>query len=287
MLKGVNTLPAATTVSTVTLRVARLEPALKFYREVIGLALRSQASGQAVLGSMDEDILVLLERPQAKHEAGTTGLYHLAVLLPSRPHLAQWLRHASALSVRLGAGDHDVSEAFYLSDSEGNGVEVYADRPRSVWKKEGDGIYITTQAVDTEDLLKEVPAQAWQGVPAGTTLGHVHLRVNSLDEAKAFYVYLLGFALMSDYTGMGALFVAAGGYHHHIGLNVWQTQDAPAPSEGALGLVHYTVSLPSAGDVEEISARLSQAHYPFSTRENGLELKDPAGNGLRFTAPKA
>jgi len=278
----VNSLPAATTLSTVTLNVARLEPTVTFYREAIGLQLRSQAPGRAVLGSEGEDILELLEHPEAKREVGTTGLYHLAILLPSRPHLAQWLRHASDLELKLGAGDHDVSEAFYLDDPEGNGVEVYADRPRSTWQKDGDGIYITTREVDTDNLLKEAPAAAWQGVPESTTLGHVHLRVNSLDDAKAFYVYLLGFDLMSNYAGMGALFVGAGGYHHHIGLNVWQSQDARARAEGALGLAHYSIDLPTERDVKEIRGRLEQAHYPFEMDGGGLKLKDPAGNGLKF-----
>lgn len=277
-----NSLPAATTLSTVTLNVAQLEPSTTFYTEAIGLKLRSKNARQVVLGSEREDILVLLERPEAKRETGTTGLYHLAILLPSRPYLAQWLRYALSLDLRLGAGDHDVSEAFYLDDPEGNGVEVYADRPRSTWKKDGDGIYITTHDVDTENLLQEAPAQAWQGVPDGTTLGHVHLRVNSLDEAKAFYVYLLGFDLMSNYAGMGALFVGAGGYHHHVGLNIWQTQGAPAPDADALGLAHYSVRLPLASDIKDIRRRLEQAHYPFTVNEEELRLKDPAGNGLTF-----
>jgi len=273
--------PAATT-KDITLIVADLAAMVQFYQTIIGLKLRQQNGLEASLGTAEEDIVILREQPQAHQPGRATGLYHLAILLPSRPALADWLAYVAQQRYPLqGASDHLVSEAIYLADPEGNGLEIYRDRPREQWPTHGSEVRMATDPLDFQALLAERSTPGWSGVPAGTRLGHVHLRVHDLNQAYHFYVELLGFDLMQRYPG--ALFVSAGGYHHHLGLNTWETAGAPPPPSNTLGLHHYTIALPDEAEQTRLVERLRAANHKLENTPAGPLVRDPAGNGLVLT----
>ena len=216
-----------TTVGPVHLTVADLDRSLKYYREAVGLEVLEQ-NGQAALGAGDRRLLVLVEEPGARPAYGHTGLYHFALRLPERVELARWLSHAGRDSVPLvGLSDHFVSEAIYLSDPDGHGIEIYWDRPREIW--EGQVFErMTTLPLDVGNLLAELPepeSEPFERLPEGTVMGHVHLKVASIPDAVAFYRDTIGFELMAQ-LGEQAAFLSAGGYHHHIGANTWESAGA-------------------------------------------------------------
>lgn len=273
-------LAAATRLGSVSLTVTDLARSAAFYTENVGLALLDQEGAEARLGSGDSVLLHLVENAAAKHRPGTTGLYHFALLLPSRAALASALRRLVATRTRLsGASDHGVSEALYLSDPDKIGIEIYRDRPRSAWPQSGDGLAMVTEALDLEDLL----AEGGQAEEGGTTLGHVHLHVSQLSAAQKFYVDIFGFELMQRYGGQ-ALFVAAGGYHHHIGLNIWQGVGAPPPLEPATGLRHFEIVLADAAEWAGLQERLDTAGVPWLAVGDRIHLRDPSGNGIVVVA---
>lgn len=254
-------LPAATRVGRVVLQVSSLERSLAFYTEVLGLRLASQAPGSALLGdSAGEGVLVeLRERAGARpvRQQSRLGLYHFAVLLPDRASLGRFLAHAGALGVPLGAGDHLVSEALYLNDPDGLGIEVYADRPRETWRAQGGQLVMTTDPLDTRSLLAAAGDTTWSGAPAGTVIGHVHLHVGDIARASSFYHEGMGFdRVVWNYPG--ALFLSAGGYHHHLGLNTW-ARGAPSPSEDDAQLLWWELVLPSGDDVDAALASVAAA----------------------------
>ena len=227
-----------TNVGAVHLTVADIERSLQYYRWAIGLDVRERDDGRAALGTSDRELLVLVEEAGAKPAYGYTGLYHFALRLPDRVDLARFLAHAGQDSVPLvGLSDHFVSEAIYLSDPDGHGIEIYWDRPREVW--EGHVFErLTTLPLDVPSLLGELDqpeSEPFEQLPEGTVMGHVHLKVASIPDAVAFYRDVLGFGLMAQ-LGEQAAFLAAGGYHHHIGANTWESAGAPPPPEG---LPHY------------------------------------------------
>ncbi len=275
-------IPFKTAISTVILTVNNMEQQLHFYTDVMGLKIRHELGDQVVLGTTHKDIVVLRNYPNAKKSLRTTGLFHLAILLPTREELASWLKHYLSLGYQLeGAADHGVSEALYLSDPEGNGIEMYTDRPHNTWTFRGDKIKMVTKYLDVQNLL-EVAADSFSKLSVQTTLGHIHLRVSDLKEAKAFYVDLLGFDLMQD-DYAGALFVSAGGYHHHIGMNTWNSAGATPPLSNTLGLHSYTIALPNKVELENLASHLSETEYPMKGVSEGLELHDPFGLKVIFS----
>ncbi len=271
-------------VGAVHLIVTDLEGAVAFYTGHIGLRVRVRDAESARLGAGDGDLLVLAGRPAAPRARGTTGLYHFALLVPTRADLADALRHLVVTGTPLtGGADHGVSEAVYLSDPEGNGIEIYRDRPRAEWPREGDSIVMTTDPLDLHALLAESEASgaAWSGLPAGTRMGHVHLRVARIADSERFYVGVLGFDLVTRY-GPAALFVSAGGYHHHVGLNTWAGEGAPAAPEGAAGLHRVEVRVPDAAELERLRARLNAAGEKIEPSAEGFVVRDPSGHRLAF-----
>ena len=275
-------IPSKTVISTVTLTVNNMEQQLHFYTDVIGLKIKHELTDRVVLGTTYEDIIVLRNHPNAKQSLRTTGLFHLAILLPTREELASWLKHYLFLGYQLqGASDHGVSEALYLSDPEGNGIEMYTDRPRETWIFRGDKIKMVTKYLDVQNLL-EIATDSFRKLSEQTTLGHIHLRVSDLKEARAFYVDLLGFNLMQD-DYAGALFVSAGGYHHHIGMNVWNSAGVAPPLPNILGLYSYRVALPDKAELESLAKHLSETEYPMKGFSKELELHDPFGLKVIFT----
>ncbi|HZO50193.1 MAG TPA: VOC family protein [Gaiellaceae bacterium] len=267
-------LPDATRMGAVHLTVADLERSLDWYRGPIGLRVHARDGGTARLGAGGEDLLVLRELPGAPPADGHTGLFHFALLLPSRPDLARWLAHAARNRVPLtGLSDHWVSEAIYLRDPDHHGIEIYADRPRQLWEgrvREG----MTTLPLDTNDLLGELadPEAPFEGLPAGTTIGHVHLRVADIPETIRFYRDGLGFELVAA-LGSQAAFLSAGGYHHHFAGNTWESAGAAFAPDGSATLERMTVLVPDGGALDAVEARLGGERTP-----DGLALRDPSGN---------
>lgn len=277
-------LPAATAIGSVELTVRDLDRSLAYYTRSIGLErLTGDDAGPVVLGAAGFPLLSLVQNPAARTVRGATGLFHFALLVPSRPDLAGVLARLAATGTRLsGASDHGVSEALYLSDPEGNGIEIYRDRAEGDWPRSGGKLAMVTEALDLEALLAEgngaPPAPA---LPTGTIMGHVHLHVRNLAEAERFYVGLLGFEEMQRY-GPSALFVSAGGYHHRIGLNTWQGEGAPPPPPDATGLRQFVIRLPDRPSLDRVKKRLLAAGHTVEPRGEGLFTCDPSGNGMHF-----
>jgi catechol 2,3-dioxygenase len=229
-------------MGAVHLTVAELDRSLAYYENEIGLRTHAREGDTARLGAGGDDLLVLTEEPGAQLADGYSGLFHFALLVPTRRDLAQWLAHAARDGVALsGLSDHDVSEAIYLRDPDHHGIEIYADRPRERWEGRVAEL-MTTLPLDTHDLLGELddPAtEPFDGLPAGTVMGHVHLSVADVDEAVVFYRGL-GFELMAQ-LGDQAAFLAFDGYHHHLGVNTWQSRGAPYAPDGHARLTQVTI----------------------------------------------
>jgi len=228
-----------------------------------------------------------MSRPDAPpRPPGTTGLFHLAILVPSRPDLARALRRVLDAGARFtGAADHIVSEALYLRDPEGNGIEIYRDRPREEWTWSAGEVAIDTLPLDFEGVMSELPPDVppASGMPDGTVMGHVHLNVSDLGTAEDFYSRALGFDVtVRGYPG--ALLVSAGGYHHHVGLNTWSGPGAPSPPAGARGLGRFEIVLPAGSSLDEVEGRLERAGAEPVRSEEGLLVSDPSHNRLLLRA---
>jgi catechol 2,3-dioxygenase len=279
-------LPATTTMGPVHLTVADLERSLRYYRDAVGLYVRDRGAGRALLGAGDAELLVLVEEPGARPAPRYTGLFHFALLVPTRADLARWLAHAARERVSLaGMSDHYVSEAVYLSDPDGHGIEVYADRPREVWEGQVM-VRMTTEPLDVNGLLAELddPATApFDGLAAGTIMGHVHLQVASMENAVVFYRDVLGFEVMAEFVPSAAFF-GAGGYHHHVGANTWRSRGATPPPPGSAALRHATIVLPGAADRDRVAARVAAAGQEPDAVEDGVLVRDPSGNALVLAA---
>ncbi|MEZ4587444.1 MAG: VOC family protein [Gemmatimonadales bacterium] len=269
-------LPAELRLGPVGLVVSDLRRSETWYRDVIGLEPIDRAAGRASLGVGNRVLLELREEPGAVAAPGRLGLYHFAVLLPDRSALGGLVRRLVGRREPFGASDHLVSEALYLRDPDGLGVEVYADRPRSAWRwREGEPreVAMATEPLDLA-AVAEAAAEPWRGAPGGTAIGHLHLHVGSLEEARAYYERAVGFEVtVSGYPG--ALFLSAGGYHHHLGLNTWAGPAARPARVGEARLDYWTIELPREQDVARVEARIAAA---------GFGRGDPWGTVLELSA---
>jgi catechol 2,3-dioxygenase len=285
-------LPPGTHIAYAHLRVANLERSLQFYRDLLGFhaidredaTLRLSATGQR------PPEIILTGHPGAQPKPPrTTGLYHIAIRLPDRLALARVLHRLLESDWPLqGAADHLVSEAIYLPDPDGNGLELYTDRPRERWAWNGDQVAMATEALDVAGLLVEANRGGpWTGIDLATDIGHVHLHVSDLKRAEAFYADLLGFDV-TQRTYPGALFVAAGGYHHHVGLNTWAGRGAPPPPPDAAGLVAFGICLPDRETWQTVVDRAKEAGMPVETQDDGHSasalLHDADHNGVVLLA---
>src|SRR4051794_30179391 len=263
----------------VTVSVADLGRSVDYWENAIGLQVNSRENGTARLGVPGRDLVVLQEQPGARPGRGTnTGLFHLALLLPERAWLANWLEHAARSGVRLtGASDHFVSEALYMRDPDGHGIEIYADRPRDTWTKLDDGsLNIGTVPLDLDDLLS-AREKTFDRMPDATVMGHVHLQVAHLEEARSFYTDVLGLDLMIEMPGQ-ASFLSSGGYHHHLGMNVWAGVGAPPAPPDQARLTRAAFEVESESTLDLIEARATAA-----VRDGGrLLLEDPSRNPLEL-----
>ena len=264
-----------------------LDRSASFYQDALGLRVQRREDGVAALGAGGEDLVVLNEVPGARRPGREAGLYHYALLYPSRHELARALeRVALARAPIQGASDHGVSEAIYLPDPDGNGIELYADRPREQWpppSTPGDRVGMFTEALDLDGLLSTV---AEEDTPAaagdGLRMGHVHLHVGDVARGLGFYRDVVGFEEMVD-LGTAA-FVSAGGYHHHLGFNVWRGPGVGPARRDAVGLRHWTVVLPSSAEVAALAARAEAAGVPVEQHDGGVLVRDPWDIPMLVTA---
>lgn len=279
-------LPAAVRLGPVTLQVADLERSLAYYRDVLGLRAVEQSAGGAVLAAHGDDapLVVLREKKGVAPvpRRGRLGLYHFAILLPDRAALGRLVEHLARIGERAGASDHFVSEALYLQDPDGLGIEVYADRPRSAWRHEQRQLVMATEPLDLESLVRAAGGAAWTGMPAGTVIGHVHLYVGDIDRAAAFYHQGLGLDRVV-WSYPGALFLSAGGYHHHLGVNTWAAGAAPATDDDAR-LLEWQILVPAAADAAAALDSLAAAGYAVEREAEGGTARDPWGTRLRLRA---
>jgi catechol 2,3-dioxygenase len=280
-------LPAATAMGPATLRVADEGRALALYRDLIGLEVIDRANGKIALGASGKPFLFLDvapgTTPRPRH---ATGLYHVAILLPERAALGHTIARLSDAGVKLGAADHNVSEAIYLWDADNNGIEIYRDRPRAEWQWNDGLVTMGSAPLDFEGIIAEgARARANARVPAGSLIGHVHLQVGDIEEAERFYCGVLGFARTAEWRG--ALFVSAGGYHHHLGLNVWDSQNGPLPPKNAAGLEQFTIELPTEADVAAMRARIELAGLPIETSGSAFVVRDPWQTAIRIAPVQA
>ena len=283
-------LPDATHIGYVHLRVRDLDRTLAFYLEVLGLKMVSGGAHTATLSATGRGpgLLVLTEKKDAPaRPPRSSGLYHVAFRVPNRRALALTIAHLRESGWPLdGFADHDVSEAVYLSDPEGNGIEVYNDRPRATWPLRGGHVEMVTVPLDLDDLMRELAdfPGAWEGIDPGTDVGHIHLRVTDLERTEQFYSGVLGFDV-TQRSLPGAVFMSAGGYHHHVGSNAWHSQDGPRPPADAHGLISYSVVVPDASTITTLEARLREASVPVrSDDDGGLRAADPDGNVIDVVA---
>jgi catechol 2,3-dioxygenase len=278
-----------TAMGPVRLTVADLEGVRDFYRDAIGLKELPQQNGTVRLGTAGdsgESVVELVGDPDAPaRPRGTSGLFHLAILVPGRADLARALQRIAEAGWRLsGASDHLVSEALYTSDPEGNGIELYRDRPRDEWPLRDGVLQMDTLPLDLDGVLGELRREdAEAAMPAGTRIGHVHLNVGDLTAAEAFYSGALGFDVtVRGYPG--ALFVSAGGYHHHLGLNTWAGEGAPPPPKGSQGLRQFEIRLPGPDQLDAEEDRLREAGFEPTREGEEVRLADPSGNEVVLSA---
>jgi catechol 2,3-dioxygenase len=278
-------LPEGTHLGPVRLQVADLARSVAYYEQVLGFRALQRDAAHATLAAQGSDrpLVLLEERPGARPmlKRGRLGLFHFAILLPDRPSLGRFVRHLGEIGAEAGAGDHLVSEAFYLHDPDGLGIEVYADRPRDTWQRIGRELMMATDPVDVAGLLEAAGEAAWVGMPAGTTIGHVHLHVGDLAAASAFYSEAIGFdRTVWEYPG--ALFLGAGGYHHHLGTNIWAGTRAEAPTAEDARLLEWTIELPDAASVSEAAASVLGAGFDVERDGPDVVTRDPWGTAIRI-----
>jgi catechol 2,3-dioxygenase len=311
-------LPGTARIGRIRLQVADLERSLEWYVGVLGMRVHGRAGGSAMLGAPGWDgpgrgepnpsepnpsdyspsdhspshraladrlpFLELRERSGASpvSRGGRPGLYHYAILLPDRAALGRFASHLARLGVRAGGADHRVSEALYLQDPDGLGIEVYADRPRTEWRHEAGQLVMATDPLDLRGVTAAAAGKPWTGMPPGTVIGHVHLHVGDLARAEAFYHEALGLDKVV-WSYPGALFLSAGGYHHHLGVNTWAAGAEPT-GENEARLLDWEIVLPTAADVRAAAVSLESAGYDVAETPKGTLVPDPWGTVLRITA---
>lgn len=272
-------------IGAVGLVVRDLDRLTAYYRDLLGLTVQQHSVQGATLGAGGVTLLELVHRPDAlPDDPREAGLYHTAFLMPTRADLARWILHTANSRVPItGASDHDVSEAIYLDDPEGNGIEVYSDRPRERWRRDGATIFQKTEPLDIDSIIGEIdPATAiYESAPEGLRVGHIHLRVGDVGKAEEFYCGLLGLDVTRRRTG--ATFMSSGGYHHHVGANTWHSNGARQRNEKRAGLDWFSMEINDQATIDDLRKRLAAAGFTTGEIPGGFAAADPWGNRLRFT----
>ncbi|MFS0864809.1 VOC family protein [Fredinandcohnia sp. 179-A 10B2 NHS] len=275
--------PPYTFVGIVDIKVMDLERSLEFYQNIIGFQILEKSERKVLLTADGKNPLLSLEQPEGitPKEPRKTGLYHFAILLPTRADLGRVLYHLVQKNIPIGASDHLVSEALYLDDPDGNGIEIYSDRPSETWEWSAGQVKMVTDPLDGQGVLAEGKGEPWKGLPSETVMGHIHLHVSELNKTEEYYTKGLGFDVVTRY-GAQALFISTGGYHHHIGLNTWNGVGAPAPSENSAGLKSFQLVLPNEAALQETIKNL-QAIDAYVNEVNGVvETTDPSDNLIQL-----
>lgn len=274
---GFDLAAAPMSIGRVTLRVRDLDVVSRFYQSAIGLSALKTAPDEVCLGVGQTTLLQLLGNPKlAPRNPRAAGLFHTAFLLPNRAYLGSWLAHARASRLHIsGASDHKVSEAIYLSDPEGNGIEIYADRPPSLWEMRNGLLSMPSNPLDLQDLLDSGRDTKWSGMPEGSVVGHIHLQVGDIATAERFYGNVLGFAITCRYPG--AVFFGSGGYHHQLAANIWNSRGAGLTEESATGLDRFEIKLQSKALLDSILERVHSANIATANTPKGITLRDPWG----------
>jgi catechol 2,3-dioxygenase len=273
-----------TEIGRVHLKVSDLERSIQFYQEVVGFQVLRQDGKTAQLAANGESsplvVLEEIENALVLPRKRTTGLYHYAILVPTRKDLGLSLRSLIKSGIHIGQADHLVSEALYIADPDNNGIEIYVDRPRETWRYNEQGqVQMATDPIDWQGLLDEAGEELWNGLQKGTKIGHIHLHVNDIPSARQFYCGLLGFGEMAMIAD-SALFISAGGYHHHIGLNTWVGVGAPPAPADATGLRYYTIVVPDESELKAILSRLEDAGVYAVQQDGGWLVQDFAKNHI-------
>ena len=284
-------LPAGTRLGAVRLQIADLGRSIAYYETTLGMHVLHRDGAHAVLGARHDDqpLVELRERAGVRSppRRGRLGLFHFAILLPDRPSLGRFVRYLGEIGASVGAANHLVSESLYLQDPDNLGIEVYADRPRGTWRRIGRELMMATDPLDFTGLVRDAGTEPWTGMPRGTVMGHVHLHVGDLTVASAFYSEALGFD-RTVWHYPGALFMAADGYHHHLGTNTWASAGATPPTEEDAQLLEWTIIVPKGASLDEASQSLARAGAPVE-RENrdrlhSLVTRDPWSTAIQLQA---
>ncbi|MGM9923201.1 MAG: VOC family protein [Bacillus sp. (in: firmicutes)] len=268
-------------IRDVTLNVSDLEQSLLFYTDFLGFKLLEKTETTAALTADGATPLIKLAVPEqaAPKQPGTTGLYHFAILLPSRESLGEFLLYLAKRQFRLGAADHLVSEALYFSDPDGNGIEVYCDRPAEQWKWSGEQVAMATDPLDADGVLAAAHDKEWLGMPADTVIGHIHLHVSDLELTGRFYREVIGYEVVCAYGGQ-ALFLSTGKYHHHVAINTWNGRGAEKPAANSVGLKEYAIDLPDEAYKEQVIEALRKWRMPYCEEDGVLRTSDTSGNKI-------
>ncbi|PIC78354.1 glyoxalase [Sporosarcina sp. P19] len=269
-------------VGQVNINVTNLNSSLEFYQKVIGFQVLEQTDRKAVLTADGKIGLLTIEQPVdvLPKEERKSGLFHFALLLPTRADLSVFLRHLSETGFRFGASDHLVSEALYITDPDGNGIEVYIDRPAIEWTWSNGEVKMVSDPLDVESLLG-VSDMEWDGLPVDTIMGHVHLHVADLQKAEEFYTKGLGFTVVNHYPQ--AIFISTGDYHHHIALNTWQGVGAPKPQKNSVGINWYTLVFPNEEAIAKVIEQLQNLGSSYVVEDDLFVIEDPSGNKIQLT----
>lgn len=272
-----------TFVANVTINVTDIKRSTEFYQHVIGFQVLLQSENEVQLTADGKTALLTLVQPEnvSRKQPRTTGLYHFAILLPSRQSLASIVPHLVNQGVQLGSSDHLVSEALYFADPDGNGIEIYRDRLPEEWTWNEGSVEMTVDPLNFEDLLTKENVLPWTGLPENTVMGHIHLHVDDLQAAENFYTQGLDFEVVTRY-GHQAIFIADNKYHHHIGLNVWNGIGAPRPAAHSAGLVHYTLVVEDAEKQKRFEEHLNTLGARVEWNDEVLITEDPAGNEIHI-----
>jgi catechol 2,3-dioxygenase len=272
-------------IGAVGMMVRDLDRLTAYYRDMLGLTVREYTPHVAILGAGGVTLLELIHKPDAlPDDPREAGLYHTAFLMPTRADLARWILHVAKNRVPItGASDHHVSEAIYLDDPEGNGVEVYFDRPREKWRRDGDMIFQKTDPLDVDAIIREIdPATAtYPTAPEGLRIGHIHLRVGNIARAENFYRGALGLDVTRRRTG--ATFLSSGGYHHHVAVNTWHSNHAGARNGERAGLGWFSMEINDRATLDGLKMRLGAAGVATDAIPGGIAAMDPWGTRIRFT----
>lgn len=270
-------------VGKVQINVSDIERSTVFYEKIIGLKVLEKTAKKVVFTANGENPLLVIEQPEniIPKRMQTTGLYHFALLLPKREDLANIVRHFAKNGIRFASGDHLVSEAIYLNDPDGNGIEIYVDRDPSTWNWQDGEVEMTTDPVDFDNLLLETTDIEWRGMPEDTLMGHIHLQVGDLAENEKFYIDGLGFEIVNRF-GNSALFISDHQYHHHIAFNIWNGRGLPNASENMVGLVSYSIVFKDEKTREKLIHHLENSGIAVKERNGLYFVEDPSQVRVEF-----